>query len=158
MKFKNTLSIAFIFSIFLFAGFVSAADSDEMLVKVNVLETEVSISVPESMVFEDIAQGYLSERKELNIKNIGTVDVDVTMDLDESYEGTIFQNIAFRKILSDPLIYIRYFNFEIEKPEVVGGERDEGIYMYLDLSEYEEEITTTMIDHEATVIFTAVPL
>ena len=158
MKAKKLLGIIFVFGIFLFAGFVGASDSDEMLVKVNVLETEVSISVPEEVVFGDIAQGYLSERQEIEINNLGTVDVDVSMDLDESYTGSIFQNIAFRKVLADPLIYIRYFNFEILKPEMVGGERGEEVYMYLDLTEYEEEITTTMIDHEATVVFTAVPL
>ena len=158
MKTKKLLGIIFVFGIFLFAGFVNATDSDEMLVKVNVLETEVSISVPEEVVFEDIAQGYLSERQEIEINNLGTVDVDVSMDLDESYNGSIFQNIAFRKVLADPLIYIRYFNFEILKPETVGGERGEEVYMYLDLTEYEEETTSSMFDHEATVVFTAVPL
>ena len=155
---KKTL-LVFIFGIFILgAGLVNAADSDEMLVKVNVLETEVGISVPDEVVFEDIARGYLSERQDIDVKNQGTVDIDVSADLDEGYEGSIFENLAFRRILADPLVNIRYFDFEIEKPAVVGGERSENIYMYLDLVEYEEEINSSMMDHNATIIFTAVPL
>ena len=139
-------------------GVVSAAESDNMAVKVNVLGTEVSISVPDEVVFEDIAQGYLSEQHAIDVVNEGTVDVGVSADLDESYEGDIFENLAFKRILADELTNIRYFEFNIEKPNVVGGERTENIYMYLDLSDYDEEITSSMMDHNATVIFTAVPL
>ncbi len=138
-------------------GFVSAQEHDNMTVKVNVLETEVSISVPDEVVFEDIAQGYLSERQEIEVANEGTVDVSVSADLDESYNGTIFQNLAFRRILDDPLINIRYFDFEIEKPSIVGGEKIEDVYIYLDLIDYEDEIDGDLIDHTATVVFTAVP-
>lgn len=139
------------------AGIVSSAESDDMTVKVNVLETEVSISVPNEVVFEDIAQGYLSEQQEIDVINEGTVDVSVSADLDESYTEDIFENLAFKRILADDLTNIRYFEFEIEKPKTVGGERSENVYMFLDLSDYEEEITSSMEDHTATVIFTAVP-
>ncbi len=158
MKSNNILLAGFVLGVFLLAGFVSAIDSEEMLVKVNVLKTEVSISVPNEVVFEDITKGYLSEEEKIYVKNQGTVDVDVSIDLDSSYSDTIFQNLAFRKILDDPLTNIRYFDFEIEKPSAVGGENSEYVYMYLDLVEYEEDIPSNMMDHNATVIFTAVPL
>jgi hypothetical protein len=158
MKLIKLIGLTLILSVFFLTGFVNSAESDEMLVRVNVLETEISITVPDEVVFEDIAQGYLSERQELEIINVGTVDVDVSLDLDESYNETIFENLAFRRILTDPLVNIIYFSFEIEKPEIVGGERIEDVYMYLDLTNYEEEITSTIIDHNTTVIFTAVPL
>jgi len=157
---KNLTLISLMLGVMLLVsmtGVVCADSSDDMLVKVNVLETEVSISVPDQVIFEDIAQGYLSEKQSVDITNEGTVDVSVSADLAESYSGDIFQNLAFKENVDDPLTNIRYFEFEIEKPTKVGGERDEMIHMYLDLSDYDEEITE-MIDHNATVIFTAVPL
>ncbi len=138
-------------------GIISADESDEMLVKVNVLETEVSISVPDQVSFGNIAPGYLSERRDLDIINDGTVDVSISADLDESYDGEIFENLAFRRILDDPLTSIDFFEVEVAKPASVGGERTQNVYAYLDLSDYEEEISI-MMDHNATVIFTAVPL
>jgi len=138
-------------------GVVCADSSDDMLVKVNVLETEVSISVPDQVSFGNIAPGYLSERRDLDIINDGTVDVSISADLDESYDGEIFENLAFRRILDDPLTSIDFFEVEVAKPASVGGERTQNVYAYLDLSDYEEEISI-MMDHNATVIFTAVPL
>ncbi len=158
---KNLTLISLMLGVMLLismTGVVCADSSDDMLVKVNVLETEVSISVPDEVIFEDIAQGYLSEEQKINVKNQGTVDVSVSADLDESYDGEIFENLAFKRILADDLTNIRYFDFEIEKPLTVGDERLEYVYMYLDLVDYEEEIESSMMDHNATVIFTAVPL
>lgn len=158
---KNLTLVSLMLGIMLLVsmvGIISADSSDEMIVKVNVLETEVSISVPDQVVFEDIAQGYLSEQHAIDIVNEGTVDVSVSADLDGSYEGNIFENLAFRRILADDLTNIRYFEFDIEKPNSVGGEKPENVYMYLDLVDYDEEITESMMDHSATVIFTAVPL
>jgi len=138
-------------------GIVSADASDDMVVKVNVLESEISFSVPDQVSFGNIASGYISERQDVDVINDGTVDVSVSADLSPDYNGTIFQNLAFRDILEDPLTSIDFFEVEILKPNNVGEERDERIYMYLDLSDYEEDITE-MMGHNATVIFTAVPL
>lgn len=148
--------IAFVFVIMLLsAGFVSASASDTMQVKTNVLEEEISITVPDSVVFQDIAPGYLSEKQDIEITNDGTVDASISVSLD-AYEGDIFTNIGFKRILADTLVNLRYFDFEVMKPSVVGEDRSENIYMYLDLTEYNGN--TAEADHSANVVFTAVPL
>lgn len=149
--------IAFVFAIMLLSfTVVSAAETGSMIVKTNVLPEEVSISVPDTVTFQDIAPGYLSERQDIDVVNTGTVDVSISTDLDTLYTGDIFTNIGFKKTLAEDLINLRYFDLEVMKPSVVGGERSEGIYMYLDLSEYSGE--TAEADHTTSVIFTAVPL
>lgn len=150
---------AFVFAIMILGvGFASAADSatDSLTVKANVLAEEISLSVPDEIIFQDIAPGYLSEKQSLEVSNTGTVDISVSAALDESYVDDVFTNLGFRKVLSDDLTNIRYFDFDVMKPAVVGGERTEGIYMYLDLVDYAGAIAEA--DHSAEVIFTAVPL
>ena len=90
--------------------------------------------------------------------NIGTVDVEVSAEVAPEYNGTIFQHLAFRDILDDPLTNIEYFSFEILKPTSVGGIRTEKIYMYLDLENFPGEVTDDLLGHEADVVFYAVPL
>ena len=144
--------------LFLFCGFVSADEDGNMTVKVNVLESEIGISVPNEIIIGDIAKGYISERKDLVIENTGTTDIDITLDLEESYTGTIFQNLVFQRVLADDPVRLRYFDFEIEKPDEVGDTESETIYMYLDLQDYEGDIDDDMMDHSTTVIFTAMPI
>lgn len=147
----------FAFAIMLLgAAFVSASSSDSLQVKANVLAEEISISVPDEIVFQDIAPGYLSEKQELLVTNTGTVDVSVSAELDSAYAGDIFTNLGFKRVLSDELTNIRYFDFEVMKPSIVGGERTENVYMYLDLVDYIGN--TSEQDHTAEMIFTAVPL
>jgi len=154
---RLTLSLMLGVMVLLSFGFLSADASENMTVKVNVLESQVSISVPDQVSFGNIASGYISERRDVDIINDGTVDVSVSADVDESYNGTIFQNLAFRDILDDPLTSIDFFEIEVLKPNNVGEERIKDIYMYLDLSDYDEEVDEIM-NHNATVVFTAVPL
>jgi len=152
---KKLYAFAFAFLI-LGMGFASAASTDTLKVKTNVLAEEVSISVPDEIVFQDIAPGYISEKQEMSVVNMGTVDVSVSAELDALYEGDIFTNLGFKRVLADELTNIRYFDFEVMKPTTVGGEKSEGIYMYLDLVDYSGD--TAEADHSADIIFTAVPL
>lgn len=156
---KKILSL-FMFGFFILAmGFVNAEDvNDTMVVKANVLKSVVSISVPDEVIFQDIAKGYISERIDLDILNIGTIDVSVTPELTIGYNESVFDYISFRNVLTDDLMKIRYFDFEIVKPDTVGGEKIEDIYMYLDLEEYAGEIEIDMIDHQTEIVFWAVPL
>jgi len=158
---KNLTLISLMLGVMLLvsmAGIVSADASENMLVRVNVLEPEVSISVPDQISFGTITPGYLSERQDIDVVNEGTVDVSVSAELDGSYSEDIFENLAFQRILTDDLTNIDFFEVEIEKPATVGSKRSQNIYMYLDLVDYDEEITSNMMGHNATVIFTAVPL
>ena len=158
---KNKIIGLFILGIFVLGvGFTSALDdnSDTMVVRANILKSEVGISVPETIVFSDITQGYLSDRVDVEILNTGTVDVSITPELDENYNDTIFQNVVFRKILADPFTNVNYFDFEISKPAIVGDARPQNIYMYLNLEDYETEISEDILNHEAEIIFTAMPI
>ena len=158
---KKIVTLLAVFMLMFSFSFVVAIDSDDdtMTVKVDVLESRIGISVPEEVRFHEIAPGYISEREDLDIENIGTVDIEVNTELDSSYNGTIFQHLAFRKILTDDLIGINNFDFDIMKPTIVGGTRSENIYMYLDLEGYSgDDLEGDMLDHEAEVIFWALAL
>ena len=143
-------------------GFTSALtyddseSSDSMLVKVNLLESTVSISVPDNLVIEDMAAGYLSDEQGFDILNTGTTDIQVVPELAESSDSELFSNLAFKRIQADDLTKIGFFDVTIEKPTIAGGERDQNVYLQLDLTEYEGDVTVG--DNNATVIFTAVPL
>ena len=157
---KNKIIGLFVLSIFLLAisfGTALESTSDEMTVKANILQSEIGVSVPSEMLFQDITSGYISERKDLNIENIGTVDIEITPQLSETYVEGIFDNLVFHEVLSDPMTKIRFFSFDIEKPSTVGGVRTSNLYMYLDLQEYSGDIGTNMLNHETKVIFWAVP-
>ena len=156
---KNKIFIFMILGIFIFSmAFSSALEStnDNMTVRADILQSEISISVPTEIIFQDITSGYISERKDLDIQNTGTVDIEVTPQL-PNYTGEIFDKLVFQEVLSDPLTQIEFFSFEIERPATVGGTRSMNLYMYLDLENYNEDIESDMLDHEAEVVFWAVP-
>jgi hypothetical protein len=159
---KKMMGVMTIMALMFSFSFVVAdvgSDDDTMTVKVDVLKSRIGISVPEEVRFHEIAAGYLSEREDLDIENIGTVDIEVSAELAPGYNGTIFQNLAFRRILTDDLVGINIFDFEILKPNVVGGTRSENVYMYLDLENYSgDDIEDDMLDHEADVVFYALAM
>lgn len=135
-------------------------ENDIMIVQADILKSEVGISVPDNVVIGEIAKGYISDRQDIDIKNTGTTDISV-IPLLEGVDGnnseSIFGYLSFQKTLSDDLKKIGYFEMDIEKPAVVGGTRNEGIYMYLDLTEYDGEISSSLIGHKTNVTFWAVP-
>ena len=138
--------------------FASAGTSNEtMVVKVDVIKSTIGISVPSLIEYGNIAAGYLSDRRDIDIINLGNVDVRVTPELD-NYSEDIFTHLVFKETLDDPFTQIGDYYLDIEKPSVVGETRTEGIYMYLDLTNYEEEISQDMENHEANVTFWAVSI
>jgi len=138
------------------AAFASAQPTEETIFSVNVLETEISISVPDRIVFNDIAAGYLSEDQGFELINSGTTDIRVTPSLNESYNGAIFKNLKFDTVKTNPeMTRIGVFNVEVSRPNIPGGEKNQQMYAWLDLTQYSEEINKTMENHEATVLFTA---
>lgn len=158
-RMKNKLLTLMLLGVFLLGiGFTQVSALDDynttMTVKAEILESTVSISVPETIIFPSIASGYISEREDILISNTGTVPITVLPTLEESYVG-VFENLAFRNILSDPLTDLNYFEFDISRPAIAGGTREETIYMYLDLEDY---IGNEVGYQEAEVIFVAVPL
>jgi hypothetical protein len=139
------------------AGVVSAADTAKMSVNVNVIPSEIGIEVPEFIQFEDMAAGYLSARQDLIIANTGTTDVAITAEL-VNYNESIFSNLVFQDVLTDPMQKVDGFSVNLLKPSVVGEARENTVYMYLDLQEYDEPIPDAILNHQADVLFSAVPL
>ena len=139
-------------------AFVSA-NSDEMVLTVDVLATEVGIDVPDRLPFPDIASGYISEAQGFDLVNTGTTNIRVIPSLDESYNGTIFQNLMFDTVKTNPqMVDIDVFDVEVLRPTEAGGTRDQQMYAWLDLTEYTDSIDETLEKHETTLIFTAMPL
>jgi len=146
-----------IFVIFVFGlsfSIVSAEASETITVKANVLESVVSISVPDQILFPDVAPGYLSERADIEVINTGTIDVSISTELPINYSG-IFENLVFQNTLSDPMVNINFFDFDLLKPSIAGGTRADDVYMYLDLQEYEGAESGYLTTE---VTFVAVPM
>lgn len=133
-------------------------DDDVMLVDADVLASTVGIDVPSTVEFGEIAKGYMSDRQDLDIENTGTTDITVIPALDENYSDEIFEYLSFQKTLSEDLAKIGSFEFEIERPNSVGGTKTQGIYMYLDLTEFDGDISTDLIGHSTNVTFWAIPI
>lgn len=135
-----------------------AEDEDIMIVQADVLASSVGIDVPDSVEFGDIAKGYKSDRQDLDIENTGTTDISVIPLLDENYGDEIFEYISFSETAADDgLTKIGSFQFSIEKPNNIGGTKEERIYMYLDLEEFEGEISSDLPGHNTNVTFWAIP-
>jgi hypothetical protein len=134
-----------------------SGDDDVMKVEADVLASTVGIDVPNNVEFGDITKGYISDRQDLAVKNTGTTDITVIPELDENYSGDIFEYLSFQKTLSEDLKKIGSFEFEIEKPSDIGGTRTQGIYMYLDLTEFKGDISTDLPGHNTNVTFWAIP-
>ena len=134
-----------------------SSSNETMKVKVDVIKSTIGISVPSLIEYGNIAAGYLSDRKDIDIVNIGNVNVRVTPELN-NYSDDIFTHLVFKEVLDDPFTQIGDYYIDIERPSVVGETRTEGIYMYLDLTNYNTEISQDMDNHEANVTFWAVSI
>ncbi len=153
MKIKNIGLI--MIGILFCSNFILAANENPVMhVSADILESTIGITIPNSIEIGSIASGYLSNRTDLDIKNIGTVDVVVSPEVvfDEANTGAyeIFTNLAFKNILSDTLKTIGEYSLTISKPSEVGGTRTERVYMYLDLINYSGNVQSFQ---EADVIF-----
>lgn len=158
MKKRYFFGLMFL-SLFLINSFVFAQEANAtMKVRANILESNIGISVPNLIVMGDMSPGYLSERRDIDIVNTGTVDLMITPELDENYEDDIFTHLSFKNILDDPLTRIGDYSLEILKPNIVGETRSENVYMYLDLTDFSGELNQTLTDHETNVIFWATAL
>ncbi len=136
-------------------GLVEASQaSDSMVVTANVVGDVIGIEVTPSVNFGEVSKGDVSDRQDVNITNVGTVNVEVTPELSEDYTGDIFDYISFQRVLSDPKKIIGNFSVSIDKPSSSASGRTQKVYMYLDLSEYPNDIEGDLED-QAEVIFWA---
>ncbi len=137
-------------------GIISAAPaSDSMVVTADVVGDTIGVEVTQEVDFGQISKGEISDRQDINITNIGTVNIQVTPELSEDYSGDIFDYLSFQRVLSDPKKKIGNFSVEVDKPSSSSTGRTQKVYMYLDLTEYPNEIEGDLEDHQAEVIFWA---
>jgi|GEM_PF-1187301 len=154
---KNKL-IFLIITLFCFNFFnlVSAeTNAGSMGVSTDVQAETISIEVNSSIDFGTVAKGYNSTRQTIKIINKGNVGINVVPRLDSSYNGGIFNYLYFQRILSDPLKQIGNFSISIDKPSTLGGTENATMYIWLNLENYPEEVTSNLNDHNTNVIFWA---
>jgi hypothetical protein len=138
-------------------GMLQADSSATMVVSADIVGDVIGIEVTEAVDFGELSRGSISERRDINVTNTGTVNILVTPELSEDYSGDIFNYLTFQRVLSDPKRRIGNFSIAIDKPSSSSGSRIQKLYMYLDLTEYPGAIEGTLEDHQAEVIFWATP-
>lgn len=142
-----------------FAGLVLGLDDSDIIeVSVNVLAPEpdvVGVEVPDSLDFGDVVAGEESDIFDLYINNTGNVAITVTPKLVNNSEE-VFSYLFFRRVQSDPFTQIGDFSVNISKP-VDGGIKTQRTYAVLDLEDFDGNIDEDILDHQADVIFWALP-
>jgi len=138
-------------------GTLQADSSATMLVSADIVGDVIGIEVTEAVDFGELSRGSISDRRDINVTNMGTVNIVVTPELNEEYSGGIFDYLSFQRVLADPKKKIGNFSISIDKPSSTSGSRTQKLYMYLDLTEYPGAIEGTLEDHQAEVIFWATP-
>ena len=157
MNTKILYSICIVALLFSISGVlaIEGSNRESTKVRIDVIESNIGISVPDLIIFEDTALGYITERQDIDINNVGTVDISVTPML-ENDTSDVFTNLRFRNTLTEDLSKVGEFSVKILKAATVGSVRTERIYMYLDLTEV--PAITIGNDIEADLVFWAAPL
>jgi len=162
MKEVNFLLLMVIF--FFLVLNISAGQNETMSLEVNVLALEfpadtVSIEVPDYLFMGDIKVGDQTEKFQVYVNNSGNVDIIVTPQLQDPSEE-IFSNLYFqdRKTGNSSQEYIiGEYSFDISEPSTEGGKRSEYFWMWLDLTDFNEELEEDTIGKRADIMFIALP-
>ena len=149
-------------SIIVVAGDIDNPSGDTSEFYVNVLKPAsdiISISVNESFNFGNVEKGKQSSEYEFFINNTGNVAIRVTPKLMDTSEE-IFSYLYMRDQKTSggeavPFAKIGDFSLDIAKP-TTGGSRTGDFYMILNLTNYNESITSDVIGHKTDVKFVAV--
>ena len=150
---------------FIFLGLVLFSSSqafsvdiynDTLIVKVNLLEQVASVDVTPSIHFGNLTKGYSTNDSKIDINNTGTADITVTPLLNNASEK-IFKNLYFHRRASDSYKIIGSFSMNISKPDVIGGVENDYCYVKLDLTNYNETISSTIMGHQSNIIFWVMP-
>lgn len=140
-------------------GLISAAPIEETsTVVVSIYPQEISISVPDEIVFPDIAPGYMSPEVGFDIINDGTEDITIVGMIDVGDDLITTDRLFFKENLVDNLTMSELFEFDILKPTLVGGSRTEKIFAVLDLTDLETDISAPLINQTYDLTFTAMAL
>jgi hypothetical protein len=141
----------------------SAGDTSSFevnLVKEEANTDSLSITVSDKFSFGNITKGQKSEEYQFYVNNTGTVAITVTPKLTNISEK-IFSNLYFREqktktisgVSTDvPFTKIGQYSFNISKP-TSGGVKSDYTYMVLDLTNYNENVSSDIIGHKADIKF-----
>ncbi|NMB66536.1 hypothetical protein GYA25_00530 [Candidatus Woesearchaeota archaeon] len=155
MKFKREKALLFILIILLgvFFGFVKA--SNEMVIKINLVdykeEYEIYLSVPEEINLGNITKNNpktLSEMKKIN--NTGTKSLIVTTSLKEPYDS-VFDYLYLKKYGDSNEYKINEFNL------TVPSKSNRSFYVGINLTNFNKTYDVNNINLNTTLIFNAIP-
>jgi hypothetical protein len=143
---------------------ISAGQNETMTIEVNVLVPEIppdtiSIEVPDYLFMDDVMVGESTDKFQIYVNNTGNVDITITPTLVDS-DDSIFSNLYFqnRKTGNNSQEYnIGDYKFDILKPSEVGAKRTEYFWMWLDLTNFNENIGEDIIGEKTDITFIALP-
>ena len=146
---------AFLFSVILLGSLVFAGtNAGDMNVNIDLYKSGIRMSVPNEIDLGNVTKGYATTPVAFNISNTGTVNIEVTPELDVSHDE-IFTNLMIGKTKTGAKSAIGNFSVNITKPTKLGEEKKQIIYINLDLEEYTGEISQDEMDVKQKVIFWA---
>lgn len=161
MTYKAVLFI--IVSIILSSFLVSSGQNETTTVEINLLSNQpaqiISIEVPDYIFLGNVTKGEETDKYQIYLNNSGNVDIRITPQLEEPYDE-IFTNLFFqnRQSGNNSAIYkIGEYSFEILKPSTEGGKKSEYFWMWLDLTDFQQNIEQDRMGLTQDVIFTAMP-
>jgi hypothetical protein len=161
---KRVVFLLFVWIFFFLISNISAEQNGTMTVEANILVPElpadtISIEVPNYLFMDDVMIGESTDEFQIYVNNTGNVDVTITPMLQDPNDP-IFSNIYFqsRKTGNYSQEYIiGDYKFDILKPSISGEKRREYFWMWLDLTNFEENIGENIIGRRADIIFVALP-
>ena len=151
----------FLFLLVLFIVPFISAQNKTMQVEVNLIANQVpdmiSIEVPDHIFLGDVTKGEATDKSQIYVNNTGNVGIKITPQLSNADE--IFSNLYFqsRQSGNNSVEYkIGDYNFNITKPSA-GGKKSEYFWMWLDLTDYDQDIEQTRMGLTGDVVFVALP-
>lgn len=111
----------------------------------------VEIQIPDRIFFGNLTIGEMSEEVKVNINNTGNIDVAITPELSPDYTGEIFNHTYFKRVLTDDLVHIGDYSFNIS-----ASTDNKYFYAVLDLREFDGELEEDLIGHNAEIVFWAI--
>jgi len=159
------VTFTFLGVLFLIGGVLIVSANDISIFSANIFPSDdggetVSIEVPDRVYLGNVSIGDKSNELKIYINNTGTTNIQVTPKLVNGSE-VIMSNLYLRKFQTsggNPVNYTRIgdFSFNITKP--AGGEtyNDGYFYAILDLTNYNSNLSTPLLNYEAQVKFIAV--
>lgn len=163
MMYKKISFLIFLATFLLIAS-VTAEQNASTTVEANILTSggsldQISIEVPDHIFLGNVTQGDATDKTKVYVNNTGTVAVTITPRL---VDGTnnIFENLFFqlRQTGNSSRVYqIGDYHLNISAPSTTNGKKSEYFYVWLDLSDFDEEIEEDMLGETAEVVFIALP-